>query len=270
MQKKLEHILKTEIDPAFSQRARFILEEIDANKPHRLLEVGCGRGFYMYAASQFSYIKEIHGIDINQKYIDKAKQANHDPRVKLQKASIYSLPYPDNYFDFIIASEILEHLDSDANGLSELKRVLKKGGTLAITVPHERFPFLWDPLNWLLMAIFKTHINKNIWWLAGIWADHERLYTHESLYKLVTDAGFTVEQDNGVLTYCWPFSHFILYGIGKNMVERLHMKGFDRFNFNDTKQNSSLIADIFGLPSALLDQRFPSEVSMNIVMNARK
>ncbi len=194
MLRQLENLLRAEIDPAYSQRARVIFEQIEKEKPLKILDAGCGRGFYLNALSFFPFIKEIHGVDINNQYLKIAKKNCLDKRVKIIKAGLYSLPYPDNYFDCIIASEILEHVKDDKKALFELKRILKKNGTLIITVPHYYFPFLWDPLNWLLMRLFKGHVNKNIWWLAGIWADHNRLYTKKQIEKIVLTAGLTIEK----------------------------------------------------------------------------
>src|SRR3989338_1057110 len=198
MLKKLENLLKSEIDPVFAKRAEFIFEEVE----------------------------------------------------NIKKSSIYSTGYKNNYFDFIICSEVLEHLHNDGKALIELKRILKPGGIVVITVPNYKFPFLWDPLNWILMRFFHTHIPKNIWWLAGIWADHERLYDISDLVKKIQNTGLTVIKKQSIISFSWPFSHFILYGTGKNIVERLNMKTFTRFEF---KKNyfKMLLAKIFSLPSKL-------------------
>lgn len=248
MLKKLENLLKAEIDPAFAKRAEFIFQEIEKSKPKKILDGGCGRGFYVKAISLYKFPKEIHGVDINKIYLAKARQSCNDKRVRLKEISIYDTKYPSNFFNFIICSEVLEHLDDDKKALAELKRMLKPNGSLIITVPNYNFPFLWDPLNWLLMKLFNMHVNKNIWWLAGIWADHERLYSKESLIKLVEKQNFTVNKTQQIIHYCWPFSHFLLYGIGKNLVERIGIRIFNRFNFRE-KDKASLIAKIFNLPS---------------------
>lgn len=242
MLKQLQPILNSEIDPAFRLRAWYILEEIEKEKPKTVLETGCGRGFYMHSLTFFPDIKEIHGIDVNDKYLAVAKKHITDKRVHLRNASIYELPYPDNSFDAVICSEVLEHLSDDAAALKEIRRVLKKNGVLLVSVPNQHFSFLWDPLNWLLMKIFNTHVHKDIWWLAGIWADHERLYTREQLREVVEDAKFKIERTEMVVTSCWPFSHFALYGIGKNIVERLGASAFDRFNFEEKPLSKALAA----------------------------
>jgi SAM-dependent methyltransferase len=51
------------------------------------------------------------------------------------QADATRLPFADATFDRVIASEVLEHIDDDAAALAELARVLKPGGTMAVTVP---------------------------------------------------------------------------------------------------------------------------------------
>lgn len=266
MQRDLENILKSEIDPAFAKRARLILEAVDRDKPKKILDAGCGKGFYVQSLAYFPFIKEIHGFDINETYLKVTKENSSDPRSRIQKASIYSLPYPCNYFDFIICSEVLEHLEDDKKALLELKRVLKPGGILVVSVPNFNFPFLWDPLNWLLMKLFNTHINKNIWWLAGIWADHERLYTFDQLKKLITDCGFRIKKSRRIIHWCWPLSHFLLYGIGKNFVESFNLSTLSRFHIQNTRKPlSSLLALIFRLPTLIFDKEEKSSSPENSV-----
>lgn len=254
---QLTALLDSEIDPVFTLRSQAIFSEIEKRKPKLVLDAGCGRGFYSATLTTFPFIKKIVGIDLNNEYLKIARKQFTDPRLKLGKASIYSLPFQDNSFDAIICSEVLEHVD-DNRALQELQRVVKKDGVILITVPSHNFPFLWDPVNWILMKFFHTHINKNIWWLAGMWADHERLYTVEQLKKVVAENSLKLKKIQGFGHHCWPFSHFVLYGIGKNLVERLGIKSFYRFNF-ERKPLSEVLASIFRWPlrfdkGDLLDQ----------------
>lgn len=258
MLKKLENLLNNEIDPAFAQRAGIIFSSIENEKPIRILDVGCGRGFYIHALSLYDFPKEIYGIDINEKYLQIAQQEITDKRVKIAKGDIFNLNFPDNFFDFIICSEILEHLPSDTLALKNLHKVLKKNGTLLVSVPNENFPFFWDPLNWILMHIFNTHIHKDIWWLAGIWADHVRLYSQKELEQKCIEANFEIDKKIGTIFACWPFTHFILYGIGKNIIERLNVTTFSRFNFN---KQVSFLALFFKIPEKLFSRYIKSKDS---------
>ena len=268
MLKKLEHILQNEIDPAFSKRSRFIFEEIEKRKPKIILDIGCGRGFYIKSLSFYKFPKKIFGIDINEKYLLEAKKNCQDKRITIKKGSIYSLPYPNNYFDFIICSELLEHLNDDKRGLKELNRVLKKNGTIAITVPNYYFPFFWDPINSMLMDFFGKHINKNIWWLAGIWADHERLYSVSQIKKLILISNSKIVKFKNVIHNCLPFSHFLLYGIGKNLVEKFSLRKFDRFDFNNDKD--MILPYIFRFLSLKDKTKDVNKSSVNICLITKK
>ena len=233
-----------------------------------ILDAGCGRGFYLRAISLYDFPQEIYGIDTNKIYLVKARQSCNDKRVRLKEISIYDTKYPSNFFDFIICSEVLEHLDDDRKALVELKRILKSNGSLIITVPNYNFPFLWDPFNWILMRFFKTHINKSIWWLAGIWADHKRLYTKEDIANKVKEY-FKIADQKLFLYWCWPFSHFLLYGIGKNIVEKLGWADFNRFNFISEKTFSRLVAYVIRLPSQFLDKLSKTNSAVNICIRAK-
>jgi SAM-dependent methyltransferase len=56
------------------------------------------------------------------------------------------LPFPGGSFDRVIAAEVLEHIPADRAAMAELARVLRPGGTMAVTVPR------WYPelVNWVL------------------------------------------------------------------------------------------------------------------------
>lgn len=267
---KIYTSIDSEIDPSYRNRSRFIVDEIIKNKPKKILDAGCGRGYYPTLLTHLDFPTEIIGIDIVQEYLNIAqKNTQHDKRVKILNCGIEHIPYPASYFDCIICSEVLEHVPNHHKALIELKRILKKNGIILITVPNKKFPFAWDPINFYLMAFFNTHISKNIWWLAGMWADHERLYDVDEIKKLVKKYYKVISIKT--LTKCgWPFSHFLLYGIGKNLVEFGLFPNFNRFNFSKASFFTKTIAKIIRLPSDLFDNKIKSKRSVNIVLAAKK
>ncbi len=213
----LAHMTRNEADMAFKKRVRTIFEWIEPTDDKLILDCACGRGFYL---NMFRYVSHcwLVGLELEDEIIRKA-QANvgHLPRLMLDNANIYALPYADNTFDGVILSEILEHIDHDVDGLREVYRVLKPGGVVAITVPNANYPFWWDPINRTLENIFHTHIGKGP--LAGIWANHVRLYTAEKLRRSAIDAGFIVEEERAFTHYSFPFIHNLVYGLGKPLLE---------------------------------------------------
>ena len=221
--------LYKELDPAFARRAAIIATHIKEIKKGHVLEIGCGRGFYEHFLPSIYPNLKVTALDQNDSYLRVAQRTTFSQKVTFLQADALHLPFKKNSFNGAFATEVLEHLD-DKQALKELFRVVKPGGIVIVTVPNVAYPFLWDPLNWVLEHLFHTHVPKDIWWLAGIWADHVRLYTPTMIKKLATQTGFTVENIYLSTHACIPFSHFLLYGIGKNIVERGFLKDFYRFN----------------------------------------
>jgi 2-polyprenyl-3-methyl-5-hydroxy-6-metoxy-1,4-benzoquinol methylase len=265
----LHRLLDAEIDPAYAKRACFILDAIYEKKPKNILEVGCGRGFYLKALSYFDFPKQIVGVDINPDYIEEAKQSVQDTRIKLIQGSIYDLPFKQNSFDLVICSEVLEHLRDDRQALLVLRKLVKPGGYILGSVPNIHYPFLWDPLNWILEKFFKIHIPSHIWWLAGIWADHSRLYSYQDIKSLFAKTRFSIEKIELFIHSCIPFSHFLLYAIGKNIVEKLKPQGITRFSLKPSRISYAL-AWFMRIPNRNEYELTKDDTSVNIVFLLKK
>ncbi|MBC8100183.1 MAG: methyltransferase domain-containing protein [Armatimonadetes bacterium] len=214
----IQHMTRNEADMAFKKRVQTIFEWVNPQDDYLILDIPCGRGFYL---NMFRYVSacQLIGAELEAPVLHKA-QANigHLPEILLNQANIYALPYPDNTFDAVILSEILEHIDDDVAGLKEALRVLKPGGVVVITVPNSNYPFWWDPINKTLEALFKTHIQHGMF--AGIWANHVRLYTRDQLRAAADAAGFIVEEQRQFTHYSFPFIHNLVYGVGMPLLER--------------------------------------------------
>ncbi len=226
---KVNQFLLSEPDPAFARRAGIILENLDLSAGQMVLDAGCGRGFYVKVLDKLGLRLKIFGVDLNEKYLKVGRQICGSA-VHLLRADIVALPFESRSFDRIIASEILEHIPDDNKALAELFRVLKPGGKMLLSVPNRKYPFFWDPFNWVLERLFKTHVPPDIWWLAGIWADHRRLYPAKELETKLKKAGFSIKKEWEATFYCFPFSHFLFYALGKNLVEMGFFAGCNRFS----------------------------------------
>ena len=213
----VEYMTRNEADMAFKRRVYTIFEWINPQNDDLILDVPCGRGFYLNMFRYVSHCKLV-GVDLDWDVLKKARRnVGQLVDIALHYANIYALPYPDNTFDSAILSEILEHIDDDVAGLSEVYRVLKPGGIVAITVPNANYPFWWDPINKSLETLFGAHIARGP--LAGIWANHVRLYTRDALRDSVHNAGFHIEEERSFTHHCFPFIHNLVYGLGKPLLE---------------------------------------------------
>jgi hypothetical protein len=85
-------------------------------------------------------------------------------------------------------------------------------------VPHANYPFWWDPLNATWTSIGGQPIRKGP--IAGIWSNHERLYKPDELVQKMLETGFELEVVEEQTHYSFPFIHFLVYGIGKPLIEK--------------------------------------------------
>lgn len=210
---KLKESLKTVGDLALKRRARKIIEELDLKKEEKVLEVGCGNGYYLSLLNRLDLDLNLTGIDIDEPALKDAAKFIGNNKVKLILADGSKIPFPVNSFDKVVISEVIEHVDDEGVVLKEAYRVLKKGGVLTLTTCNIYYPFLWDPVNWILQHFFNTHIKSGFW--AGIWNQHTRMYKKEKVESLLKQAGFKIESLETLTSWCLPFNHYIVNFIAK-------------------------------------------------------
>ena len=214
MQKKLfatiDRLLANTGDMALKRRARLILSNIDPKPGETILEVGCGDGYYLHMLSKINSTLKLYGTDYDKGGLVAARKNLTGKKVILKFGDLMKkLPFGSNTFDKIIMSEVAEHLPDDVKGLKEVYRVLKKSGTLCLTVPNHNYPIFWDPVNWLLEHLFETHIKSGFW--AGLWNMHIRLYTPDQIKNVVKKAGFKILDMQSPTFWTIPFGHNITH-----------------------------------------------------------
>ncbi|MDD4251123.1 MAG: class I SAM-dependent methyltransferase [Candidatus ainarchaeum sp.] len=135
-------------------RENLILKKINKlKKDDYFLEVGCAQGHYLKKA--FKKTKNVFGIDISKEFITKAKKTG----ANVQITSGEKLPFKNNFFNFVLCTETIEHIPNWKKSIKEIKRVLKKNGLVIITIPLEKSLF------WRIFSIFfspektRGHIN---------------------------------------------------------------------------------------------------------------
>jgi len=101
----------------------------------KMLDAGFGTGIYSYTLC--SKIKTIDAIDSDVKKVDYANRVNYFKNINFQAMDLTKLRFEDSSFDLIICSQVLEKIKEGEIAFSELARVLKKGGTLLLTVPFD-------------------------------------------------------------------------------------------------------------------------------------
>jgi ubiquinone/menaquinone biosynthesis C-methylase UbiE len=211
----LDRILTNEADMAFRRRAVVLLDYLELADGLDVLDCGCGMGFYLKTIEALRSV-QLTGVDSDASRLRMAE--DYGVHANLVQGDASGLPFADASFDRVLMSEVLEHVPDDLGVLREIQRVLRPGGILAISVPHARYPFWWDPINATWTAFGGQPIRNGP--IAGIWSNHERLYEPAQLAAVVRDAGLHIEALVESTHYSVPFIHFLVYGIGKPLIER--------------------------------------------------
>ena len=97
------------------------------------LDLGCGDGSFTKSLE----LKDVYGIDVDEKAIE--GMVNNDHYIKVILASASELPFPEGFFGTVFSNCSLEHMDNLKKVLIEVRRVLKGNGKFIFTVPSSGF-----------------------------------------------------------------------------------------------------------------------------------
>jgi len=157
-------------------------ERLGVHGGERVLDLGCGGGRHAFGA--FRLGARVVALDAQAQEVAKvrdtigamvdAKEVGPEEEAGVVQANALRLPFSDACFDRVIASEVLEHIDEDETAMSELARVLRPGGTMAVTVPR----FGPEAVNWALSREYHD-----------VEGGHVRIYRRSALLDRLRRAG---------------------------------------------------------------------------------
>jgi ubiquinone/menaquinone biosynthesis C-methylase UbiE len=156
--------------PDWELRRSFLLSGVRPGD--RALDLGSGDGDFTAVLREAG--AQVIGADVAQAALERAHSRH--PGLEFRLIPVEGpIPFGDNEFDLIWASEVIEHVADTARWLSEVRRVLKPAGRLLLTTPsHGR-------LHLVLGGVER---------FSEPLGDHLHLYTRRSLRELLLDFGF--------------------------------------------------------------------------------
>jgi len=161
------------------RRALFgrILRQLGIAQKASVLDAGTSVGTNLRLLRDAGYTN-FRGLELSERAIAICTEKGLGP---IERGDICQMPFHDRTFDFVLATDVIEHIDRDDTALKEIRRVLKPGGYCLVTVPA--FPSLWGHQD------VQNH--------------HKRRYRLKPLLDLIRESGLAPET--------WYHFNFLLF-----------------------------------------------------------
>ena len=157
---------------------------LDLRAGERLLDLGCGFGRHSYEALKRG--AEVVACDLARPEVEQVRnlarllvaegEVDESAMAAPVQGDALGLPFDDETFDRVIASEVLEHIGDDESAFAELARVLRPGGRLAVTIPA----WLSETVCWKLSSDYHA---------PAVPGGHVRIYRLRDVQRRLAAAG---------------------------------------------------------------------------------
>jgi ubiquinone/menaquinone biosynthesis C-methylase UbiE len=154
---------------------------LEVGRGDRIVDVGCGEGALAALMAGAGLI--VVGVEpaeyLRQAF--NARLAGVDPRCRALPGTAACLPFADGELGAVVMTEVLEHVPDPKVAMTELRRVLRPGGMLCLSVPTSYTELVF----WRLHPRYADN------------ATHERIFTKPELRRLIERSGFRIERWEG-------------------------------------------------------------------------
>ena len=123
----------------------------------KVLDLGCGNGISARLLNQADF--EVVGTDISPLFLKEARSWEN-PRLRYQVCDVLELPFENDAFDVICSNELIEHLPDVETALTEMMRVVCKGGRIVLSGPNLCSPLI-PVLDWFNLMSGKS--GRPVW-----------------------------------------------------------------------------------------------------------
>ncbi|MCB0790162.1 MAG: class I SAM-dependent methyltransferase [Flavobacteriales bacterium] len=158
------------LSPITVKRYQELLDEFEPyRKSGRLLDVGCGRGYFLIEARKRGW--EVHGTE----YSEAAIRLGERNGITMHAGKLGPDSFPEGVFDVVTSFEVMEHINNPLEDLAHIHRALRDGGLYYCTTPN---------FNSLLRYHLKDRYN------IINYPEHLSYYTRSTLGRVLRTAGF--------------------------------------------------------------------------------
>jgi SAM-dependent methyltransferase len=167
-------------------------QEVRGSQAGRLLDVGCGAGWFLAHAAQRGW--DVVGIEASRSMWERAS--------RLAPVVLGTFPEVDltesGPFDAVHLKLVMEHVPDPLSFLEEVRRLMAPGGVLCVEVPNDFNP---------LQRAVREELGKPPWWV--VYPTHVNYFTFDSLERMLARMGF----DPRLREATYPMEWFLLQGV---------------------------------------------------------
>lgn len=128
-----------------------------ARPSSKILDLGCGNGISARLLNQADF--DVVGTDISPLFLEEARKWEN-PRLRYHVCDVLELPFESGSFDVISSNELIEHLPDVETALTEMVRVIRKGGRIVLSGPNLCSPLI-PVFDWLSLMSGKP--GRPVW-----------------------------------------------------------------------------------------------------------
>jgi 2-polyprenyl-3-methyl-5-hydroxy-6-metoxy-1,4-benzoquinol methylase len=165
-----------------------IAEHVGA--PGRLLDVGCGPGFFLQVARAAGWT--VTGVELNQRCVEHVRNLG----IPVVDRLIEEANLPDRSYECVTMWDVLEHLIEPNRVLAELWRLLVPGGVLLVQVPNAD-------------ALVTRLLHERSWTFGG--DSHVNFYSPENLRRALVSARFEAVDCETIITELGTINNYLSY-----------------------------------------------------------
>ena len=156
--------------------AKLMIDHYGLKAGDKILDIGCGKGFLLYDFTKILPGIEIYGIDVSKYALENSKEEIKD---KLIYGNATSLPYEDNYFDFVFSLNTFHNLECYDlfDALKEMERVGKNNKYICVEAYRNEVEKM-NLLYWQVTCEAFNTPKEWDWWFkhSGYTGDHSFIY----------------------------------------------------------------------------------------------
>ena len=192
----LNHRLSWNIDKGWRNKA---VMQLAPFKPKTILDIATGTGDFAILLANLLKPEQLIGADISEGMMkigrEKVKQQGLDSVIEFKKEDCMELSFADETFDAVTAAFGIRNFENLDKGLTEMCRVLKKGGHLSVaelTLPVS-FPMkqLFKIYSHTLLPAYGAFVTKNRGAYDYLTATIEAFPQGEKMMAILKEAGFS-------------------------------------------------------------------------------